>query len=82
MLVEVKAQAIVDVNLIVPMSDGGRRGRIDYSVRSAQHPVKPGRLDGLGNRVTADHNAVEQDLYFDHRPLLLPFSPTWMSERV
>jgi hypothetical protein len=82
MLVEVKAQVIVDVNLIVPMADGGRRGRIDYAVRNAQRRMEPRRLDDLGNRVTVDDNPVEPDLYFDHRSSLLPFNPTWRPERV
>jgi hypothetical protein len=82
MLVEVKAQVIVDVNRIVPMADGGRWGGIDYPVRNAQHHMEPRRPDGLGNRVTADDNAVEPDLYFDHRSPLLPPNPTWMPERV
>jgi hypothetical protein len=82
MLVEVKAQVIVDVNLIVPMANGGRWGRIDYPVGNAQHSMEPRRLDGLGNRVPVDDNPVEPDLDFDHGSSLLPLNPKWMPERV
>jgi hypothetical protein len=79
-LMEVEPQLIVDVNLIVPMADGGRWGGIDYPVRNAQHPMEPVRWDGLGNRVTADDDAVEPDLYCDHRSSLLPPNPVWAPE--
>src|SRR5215469_5641597 len=82
MLVEVKAQIIVDVNLIVPMADGGRWGRINYPVRNAQHPMEPRRLDDLGNRVTVDDNPVDADFDFDHRSSLLPFNSRWRPERL
>jgi hypothetical protein len=81
MLVEVKPQIIVDMNLIVPMADGGWWGRIDYPVRDAQHVMEPRRRDGLGDRVTADDDAVESDLYLDHRSSLLPPNPAWVPER-
>jgi hypothetical protein len=77
--VEIKAHVVVDVNLIVPMADGGWWGRIDYPVRNAQQPMEPRRLDDLGNRVTVDDNPIEPDLYFDHRSSLLSFHPTWVA---
>jgi hypothetical protein len=81
MLVEVKPQAIVDVNLIVPMADGGRWDGIDYPVRNAQHPMEPRRRNGLGDRVTADDDAVVPYLYLDHLSSLLPPNQARVPER-
>jgi hypothetical protein len=82
MLVEVKTVVIVDMNLIVPMADGGRWGRVDYPARNAQHLMKPRRVNDVGNRPTVDDNLAEPDLYFDHQSSLLTFNPTRRPGRV
>jgi hypothetical protein len=71
-LAEVESQIVVDVDHVVPMTDGGRRRGIDYPVGKTQQAMEYGRRDGLQNRLTGYQYAVGPDFYLDHRAALLP----------